>query len=89
MREQQFQDAVYAVIEFLTKAELTDQGKKLIVSYYNESSGKNPAAKAREAITRYTVEPLPSLEQIRVKSKTQELDELDHLILKLEYQAGP
>lgn len=88
MSEQLFQLAIFAVIESLTKAELSDQGKKLIINYYNESPGKNSAEKAREAITRYTIEPLPSLDQIRAKSKTQELDELDHLLLKLEYQAG-
>jgi len=88
MNEQQFQHAIFAVIEHLSKAELTDHGRKLVINYYNESVMKSPVEKAREAITRYISEPLPSLEQIREKSAHQELDELDHLILKLEYFAG-
>lgn len=88
MSEQLFQHAIFNVIEYLTKAELTDHGKKLVITYFNESPRMHPGEKAREAITRYTVEELPTLEKIREKSVSQELDELDHLILKMEYQAG-
>ena len=88
MRERQFQQAIFAVIEHITKAELTNQGMKLVINYFNESGAVHPVDKAREAIIRYTQEPLPSLEQIREKSSQTELDDLDHLVLKMEYMGN-
>ena len=88
MNERLFQHALFAVIEHITRAELTNQGKKLVIAYYNESKSPRPVDKAREAITRYTVEPIPTLAEIREKSKSRELDPLDHLLLKMEFRAG-
>jgi hypothetical protein len=44
--------------------------------------------KARTAVRRYTHIVLPTLESIREKAKTKKLDALDHLVLKLEYEAS-
>jgi hypothetical protein len=80
--------AVFGVIEHLNKSELTTTSKKLLIAYLNETSGTSYADRAREAVRRYTNTVLPSLASIREKSRTVELDELDHLVLKLEYEAS-
>lgn len=88
MSEMSFLIAVFAVIEHLNKSELTTTSKKLIIAYLNEASGQTSVEKARGAVLRYTQIVLPSLESIREKSRTAKLDKLDHLVLKLEYQAS-
>ena len=80
--------AVFGIIEHLNKSELTTTSKKLLIAYLNETSGTSFSNQAREAVRRYTQTVLPSLESIREKSRTVELDELDHLVLKLEYEAS-
>ncbi len=47
------------------------------------------AAKAREAIERYTNEELPDLEELRSRFKQhgiEALNEVDHLLLRLEHE---
>jgi hypothetical protein len=80
--------AIFAVIEHLNKSELTTTSKKLIIAYVNEATGLSFVDKARTAVRRYTQIVLPSLESIREKSRTVELDALDHLVLKLEFEAS-
>lgn len=80
--------AVFAVIEHLNKSELPTTSKKLIIAYLNEATGVSYSEKARVAVRRYSQTVLPSLESIREKSRTVELDALDHLVLKLEYEAS-
>ncbi len=88
MGEMSFLLAIFAVIEHLNKSELTTTSKKLIIAYVNEAKGLSFMEKARTAVRRYTQLVLPSLESIQQKSKTVELDSLDHLVLKLEYEAS-
>jgi hypothetical protein len=44
--------------------------------------------KARAAVRRYSQTVLPTLESLRDNARTKKLDALDHLILKLEYEAS-
>ncbi len=88
MSEMSFLLALFAIIEHLNKSELTTTSKKLIIAYINEASGQDLVDKARETVKRYTETVLPSLESIRTKAKTIKLDKLDHLVLKLEYEAS-
>jgi len=88
MSEMSFLLALFAVIEHLNKSELTTTSKKLIINYVNEARGEALVQRAREAVRRYTETVLPSLEGIRTKAKTVKLDKLDHLVLKLEYEAS-
>jgi uncharacterized membrane protein len=88
MSEMSFLLAVFAVIEYLNKSELTTTSKKLIINYVNEANGEALVEKAREAVRRYTETVLPTLESIRTKAKTVKLDKLDHLVLKLEYEGA-
>jgi len=88
MGEMSFLLALFAIIEHLNKSELTVTSKKLLIAYLNEASGVSYSDKARIAVKRYAQTVLPSLESIREKSRTVELDALDHLVLKLEYEAS-
>jgi hypothetical protein len=86
--EMSFLLAIFAVVEHLNRSDLTTTSKKLIINYINEASGQNHVEKARAAVLRYTQTVLPSLHSIQEKSRTQKLDKLDHLVLKLEYQGS-
>ena len=88
MDEMSFLLALFAVIEHLNKSELTTTSKKLIIAYLNEASGISYSDKARIAVRRYSQILLPTLDSIREKSRTAELDALDHLVLKLEFEAS-
>jgi hypothetical protein len=80
--------AIFAVVEHINRSELTTTSKKLIINYVNEASELSYVEKARAAVHRYTQTVLPSLQSIQEKSRTQKLDKLDHLVLKMEYQAS-
>jgi hypothetical protein len=67
--------------------ELRTTSKKLIINYINESKHLHLIDRARVAVKRYTQEDIPSLEEIRAKSEREELSLLDHLLLKMEYEA--
>jgi hypothetical protein len=86
--EMSFLLAVFAIIENLNKSELTTTSKKLIIAYINEAPELSLSEKARAAVHRYAETTLPSLASIREKSRTVKLDKLDHLILKMEYEAS-
>ncbi len=88
MDEMSFLLAVFAVIEHLNKSELPTTSKKLIIAYLNEASGVSYSDKARIAVRRYSQTVIPTLDSIREKSRVSELDALDHLVLKLEYEAS-
>ena len=80
--------SIFAIIEHLNKSELPTTSKKLIINYINEASGESMVEKARSAVLRYTQIVLPTLDALREKARTMKLDLLDHLVLKLEYQAS-
>ena len=84
--EQRFLNAVFAVVEHLTTMELRTTSKKLIINYINESKHLRLIDRARVAVKRYSLENIPSLEEIRQKPRG-ELTMLDHLVLKMEYEA--
>jgi hypothetical protein len=86
--EMSFLLALFAVIEHLNKSELTTTSKKLLIAYVNEASGVSYSDKARIAVRRYSQTVLPTLDSIREKSRISELDALDHLVLKLEFEAS-
>jgi hypothetical protein len=88
LSEMSFLLSIFAIIEHLNKSELTTTSKKLIIAYLNEASDETIQEKARAAVQRYTEIVLPSLDSIREKSRTQKLDALDHLVLKLEFEAS-
>jgi hypothetical protein len=80
-------DSIFAIVEYITESELSNTSKQLIIRYLEDTARLAHAERARLAIQRYTQNQIPTLDAIRKKSKTEELDTLDHLILKMEYQA--
>ncbi len=88
MGEMSFYLAVFGIIEHLTKSELTTTSKKLLITYLEQAEGDSHSDRAREAVRRYTQTVLPTLDSIRGKHQTMELDDLDDLVLKLEYEAA-
>jgi hypothetical protein len=87
VNENTFINTIYRVVEHLIKIELSSRGKKLVIYYFNQSNKPNTAGRAREAVERYTQTEIPTLDEIKKKNKLSELSELDHLILKMEYEA--
>ncbi len=82
-----FLSSIFAIIEYMTEAELSNTSRQLIIRYLEDSTQPMHAERARHAVERYTQNNIPTLEEIRKKSKAKELGALDHLILKMEYQA--
>ena len=87
MGEQEFLKIIFEIVEVVLKAELRNTSKRLILNYIDESGAVMPIEKAREAIFRYTGEEIPTLEEVREKAQSGRLDQLDHLVLKMEYEA--
>jgi hypothetical protein len=83
-----FFSTIFALVEFLAKTTLTNTSKRLIMTYVEEAPEGTPAGRVRSAIRRYMQAEVPSLDEIREKTKTQELTKLDHLVLKMEFEAS-
>ena len=87
MKNGNYLRSIFAIIERLIHIELSDQGRGVIENYLNSAGAEDMAERARYAIFRYTQVELPSLDEIRQKNKRETLTEMDHLILKMEYEA--
>ncbi len=87
MTEKAYLNSIYNVIENLVGKDLLDTSKTLITNYIEGSREVSLAGKARDAITRYLQADIPTLDEIRKKSVTSNLNKLDHLLLKMEYEA--
>ncbi len=87
MTEKAYLNSVYDVIEHLVGKDLLDTSKRLITNYIEGSREMSLAGKARDAITRYLQADIPTLDEIRRKSEASNLKKLDHLVLKMEYEA--
>jgi hypothetical protein len=79
--------SVFSIVEKIIHIEMSAQGRGVIENYLDSAEADDFAEKARYAIYRYTQLDLPSLEDIRKKNKTDQLDEMDHLILKMEHES--
>jgi hypothetical protein len=86
MNEKAYLNSVYRVIEHIIGKELLDTSKRLIANYIEGSREMSLAGKARGAITRYLQADIPTLDELRKKTKVS-LNKLDHLVLKMEYEA--
>lgn len=86
--ERPFLQAYFDLVEHVTRMELRNTSKNLLLNYINESPRRTLIERAREAVLRYLQDDLPTLEEIRAKSRAgEQLNELDHKILKMEYEA--
>lgn len=81
-------NSVIKIIEHLTKAEITKYAYKIIINYFDEFFDEDYSVCARDVVKKYLIKDIPLLEEIRQKhKKTGKLDELDRLVLKMEYEA--
>jgi hypothetical protein len=87
MKTDRYLRSVFTLIENIIHIELSDQGRGVIENYLDTAAAVDMAEKARYAIYRYTQIELPSLDEIRQKNKNESLSDMDHLILKMEYEA--
>ena len=86
--ERPFLHAYFDLVEHMTRMELRNTSKNLLLNYINESAEPSLIERAREAVRRYLQDDVPTLEEIQAKSRAgEELNELDHKILKMEFEA--
>ena len=78
---------MFDLTESILRVELPDRAKHILEHYIKDSIRPTMAGRARDAIERYAQVKLPTLDEIRSKNKTSELDKLDNMILRLEYEA--
>jgi hypothetical protein len=86
LNQMPFLNAVFAVIEFITKAELTNTSKKLVISYLNQSPHLPLIERARQAIVRYTQTEIPTPDQIHQDPQPSQM--LKQLMQRLEGEAS-
>ncbi len=60
MDQMPFLNSVFAVIEHITRAELTSTSKRLVISYINQSTNLPLLERALQAIARYTQAGIPA-----------------------------
>ena len=53
MNRDSFRESIFAIIEYMTRTELRNTSKRLILNYYNTSTEPDAKSKALEAITWY------------------------------------
>jgi hypothetical protein len=89
VNERAFYQTVFDLVEHLSKMQLSDSSRHLIVTYVQDAAADDASGSARAAIRRYLDlrEELPTLADIRARNKTGPLSSLDHLVLKMEYEA--
>lgn len=80
-------EAVFALVERFTKAELANDGRKLLVAYFRGASGGTASLRARAAIRRYAQWDAPSMDEIRERHRAGAMDDLDWAVLKVENEA--
>ena len=75
-----FRRAIFDVVEYLTKYELSHTGQKLVVHYFNDSREETAYLKALAAIEKYFPESMPPAPERSSK--------LEKLLKELDRQAA-
>ena len=83
-----FFSTFFELVEALARTTLTTTSKRLLMAYVAEAEESTLGERARSAIVRYIQKEVPSVDEIRRKSQSEELSKLDHLVLKMEYEAN-
>ena len=73
----ELRSAVFNVVEYLIKYELSPTAEELILYYFNESHGDTSVECAHEAIEKYVGEPMPKMED-RASKLTSLIDRMEH-----------
>jgi hypothetical protein len=67
---QELRNAIFNLVEYYTQYELSDQAKKLILHYFNESKEGSAYDRALQAISRYYADDLPPVEEMPERLKS-------------------
>jgi len=87
MQEGRLLEAIFELVERVTKAELTNSGRKLLISYFSSSPEDTVSARARRAIRRYAQWDPPSMDEVRERHRAGAMEDLDWRVLKVENEA--
>ena len=87
MQEGRLLEAIFELVERVTKAELTNSGRKLLISYLGSSPEDTVSARARWAIRRYAQWDPPSMDEVRERHRSGSMEDLDWRVLKVEHEA--
>jgi hypothetical protein len=87
VQEGRLLDAIFELVERVTKAELTNSGRRLLVTYFRDALGATPAECARQAIRRYAQWDPPSMEEIREHHRDGTMEDEYWRVLKVELEA--
>jgi hypothetical protein len=60
LNRETLRQAIYDVVEYLTKHPLSDNGKKLVIHYFNQSKESSSFQRAIDAANRYFPESMPT-----------------------------
>jgi hypothetical protein len=87
MQEGRLLNAIFELVERVTKAELTNSGRRLLITYLRSSPEDTAAARARSAIRRYAQWDPPSMDEVRERHRAGAMEDLDWRVLKVENEA--
>jgi hypothetical protein len=80
-------EAIFELVEGVTKAEMTNTARRLLIEYFRTCPDETAAGRARGAIRRYTQWDPPSLDEVREHHRAGTMEDLDWRILKVENEA--
>ncbi|MCU0847484.1 MAG: hypothetical protein MUD12_06310 [Spirochaetes bacterium] len=69
MSKESFRESIYDLVQYLTKYELSNTAKKLILHYYNSSRADSARMKALEAVEKYFPESIPAEDEMPAELK--------------------
>jgi hypothetical protein len=67
--KQELRNAIFNLVVYFTQYELSDQAKKLILHYFNESKEGTAYERALQAISRYYADDIPPVEEMPERLK--------------------
>ncbi len=82
-----FLEAVYELAEHIIGEELSDQGKSLIRSYFEDAGNVELSERALYAVQRYTQAELPTLDSVIGKPRSPNLGPPETLIRRINDEA--
>lgn len=75
--KENFREAMYAIVQYMTKYELSSTAKSLLNHYFNHSRVARTSMRAFEAIEKYVQDRIPSPDD-RPPKLARIIDELEH-----------
>lgn len=80
-------EAMYELVERVTKAELTNAGRQLLIACFRSSPEEVPVLRALAAVRRSAQWDPPSMEEIRERNRAGAMEYLNRRVLRVENEA--